>query len=299
MLTIGVRGTSRDVSSIAATRALWALLVLLALSAAAAWWLGRRQQRGFGAWFAGFASIAMIVAVTLFRDGLPNEIHLAGLADWSTDGLDDLSRDPLGSSQFVLNVALFVPAGLVWAWVVRRQSLVVLAALLAGSLLIESVQGVTGVGANDVADVVANGLGAALGVGAATLIRELVRTNGVEFSSRTRMLAGVATGMCLVVAVAGWFVGAARRQDSVEHALRQRFANTTIDDVDTWLADDPELLWSAVSDRSDGSRRFEDAIEVRYPATFFSLHRCVFVTWTDTSVTFTKASGRDCTVFIG
>lgn len=298
MLRIGAGDTSRDVSSIAARQALSALVVLLGLSAVAAWWLRRWKQRGFGAWFAGFASIALIVAVTLFRDGLPSAIHLASLADWSTDGLDRLSRDPLGSSQFVLNVVLFVPAGLVWTWVVRR-SLAVLAALIAGSLLIESVQGVTGVGASDVADLVANGLGAGMGVGAAVLVRELVRTRGLEFSSRTNRLAGVATAVCLVTLFAGWFVGASRRQDSVEHALRQRFANTTIDDVDAWLADDPELLWSAVSDRSDGSRRFEEAIEVRYPATFFSLHRCVFVTWTNTSVTFTKASGRDCTVFIG
>lgn len=293
-------GLDRDVSSIAATQALSALVVLLLVSALIAWWLGhsRRSQRGFVAWFAGFASIALIVSVTLFRDGLASGFRLAGIADWSSDGLERLSRDPLGDSQFLLNIVLFVPAGLVWTWVVKRP-LAVLLSLVGVSLLIEGLQGVTGAGVTDIADLVANGTGAALGVGLATLVGAVVRSRGTAFSSRTLTLAGAATSALVVVAVSGWFIGASQRQQSVEDELQRRFADTTTDDVDALLAEDPELLWSAVSVRSDGSRHLDDIIEVRYPATFFSLQRCVFVTWTKTSVTFKKASGDDCTAFLG
>ena len=300
MLAIDVQDASRDVSSIAATGALSALLVLLVVSALIAWWLqySQRSQRGFVAWFAGFASVALIVSVTLFRDGLTSGFHPTGFLHWSNGGFERLSRDPLGSSQFLLNVVLFVPAGLVWTWVVKRPT-AVLACLVGVSLLIECAQGITGAGVTDVADLAANGIGAALGVGVAALVSAVVRSKGVVISGRAQILAIVATSAFVVLSVSGWFIGASQRQQSVEDELQRRFANTTTDDIDALLAEDPEQLWSAISARSDGSRHLDDAIEVRYPATFFSLHRCVFVTWTKTSVTFRKASGDDCTAFLG
>jgi hypothetical protein len=213
MIVVGLGQASNDVSSIAASKAVPALAGLLVLAAGAAWWISRRPRRIARptlAWFAGFASVAVIVAVTLFRDGLPTRFNAGGLAHWSTAGLRLLSRDPLGSSQFMLNVVLFVPAGMTWTWP----------------------------------------------------------------------------------------LGASRRQQRVESALRVAFAGTDRSSIEVILAATPNAVFGAVTDVADGIRRSDDALEIRYPATFFSLHRCVFVVWTSTSVDFRKASGQDCTDFI-
>ncbi len=298
MLAISVSEASGDVSSIAATSALTALAILLVVAALAAWrltWPGREHSSATR--FVAFASVALILSVTVFRDGLPVGFHLAGLADWSGEGLRRLSGDPLGSSQFLLNVLLFVPAGLAWTWVVNRP-VAVFAALVGGSLLIECTQGTTGAGAADIADLVANGLGAAAGVGIAAAVARIGPRQAVV-SRRTRVTAVSVTTTCVSLLVAGWFIGAARRQLSVEDRLRHRFSETSKGDIDRLLSNDPEAVWSAVAERADGIRYADDAIEIRYPATFFGLHRCVLVTWGAATLTFTKASGHDCTVFFG
>jgi hypothetical protein len=64
------------------------------------------------------------------------------------------------------------------------------------------------------------------------------------------------------------------------------------------ISENPDSVWHAVIDRSDGTRRSQEALEVRYPATFFSLDRCVYVVWTDSGVDFRQESGQACTDFI-
>ena len=49
--------------------------------------------------------------------------------------------------------------------------------------------------------------------------------------------------------------------------------------------------------RADGVTS-DDRVELRYPATFFSLHRCVYVTWTTTTMEIRNASGDDCSRLI-
>ena len=295
-----VAGASRDVSSIAASQALSALAVLLLLSAAATWWTARHVRRFDAppaAWFAGFASVALVGAVTLFRYGFPSGFSPRGLGGWSSDGLDNLSRDPLGSSQFILNIVLFVPAGLIWTWVIKRP-VAVLLALCAGSLLIELVQGVTGAGAPDVADLAANSAGAAIGVGVGVAIATMFSGRQIRMSQRSQRLVGAVALIVVVVTIAGWFVGASRRQHDVEEGLRARFAGTTRADIEAMLETDPGAVFGALTDYSDGTRYSDSTLEIRYPATFFSLHRCVYVVWSDTAVDFRRASGDDCTDFI-
>ena len=105
-----VGGASNDVSSLAASNALVVLVGFLAAAWLIAGWQhrsGRFTRRSQGVWFAGLASLALIISVTLFREGIPTAFRFGSLGDWSSDGLRQLSRDPFGSSQFVLNIRAF------------------------------------------------------------------------------------------------------------------------------------------------------------------------------------------------
>ena len=297
-----VDGTSRDVSSIADTHALPALVVLLVAAAVLTWWLRRsgRTDQTFGALFASFASVSLIVAVTLLRSGWPPHISLGRVTDWSTTGLQGLRSDPFGSSQFILNVVLFVPAGVMWTGMTRRPA-VVAAALVALSVLIESVQAVTGLGAPDVADLVANSIGALVGAFAAALLARLRPRAEGTLSPRKQAMAAVAVLALATVGLALVLVGAGRHQQSLRRELQTAFAGTTKADVDRWNADGTMLqeVFAAVSAFADGTQYSPDEVKVRYPAPFFGLHRCVFVIWTPTAVEFKLGSGDACTDFLG
>ncbi len=224
-------------------------------------------------------------------------VRLGNLSEWSTDGLRQLSRDPFDSSQFVLNVVLFVPAGAAWTLISKRPVLSWLA--LSGlSLLIESIQAVTGAGANDVADLAANSLGAAVGVAIVAGFWAIFGIRDMDLSSRSRRLLLVGVAVTALVLVAGWFIGASSRQQNVEDVLRTTFAGTNRADIEALLESDPSAVFGASGDYSDSTRYSDDTIEIRYPATFFSLHRCVFAVWDSEGVEFRKASGHDCTNFI-
>ena len=298
-----VDSASRDVSSIADTQALPALGVLLVLAAALTLWLRRsgRTNQAF-ALFAALASICLIVAVTLLRSGWPHLFSVSRLTDWSAAGIERLRSDPFGSSQFILNVVLFVPAGVTWAWMTRRP--VVVAGVLVGvSILIESVQAITGVGAPDVADLLANSIGALVGAAAATL-PSLASRHRAEATQSPRKRAMVATAAAVALAAFAAslvLIGADRHQESLRHELQTAFAGTTKADIDRWNADGTMLqeVFGAVSALADGARYSPDEVRVRYPASFFGLQRCVFALWTATSVRFELGSGDACTDFLG
>ncbi|MCA1783850.1 MAG: VanZ family protein [Intrasporangiaceae bacterium] len=122
---------------------------------------------------AAVLSVVGILVFTLFRESVLIVQEVAsgtslvlpgwrGLSHWSPDGWWRATADPLRSTQVLLNIALFVPAGFVWTYLTRRP-VRVLAALAALSVAIEVIQAVTGLGANDVADIIANLAGAAVG----------------------------------------------------------------------------------------------------------------------------------------
>ena len=298
-----VDDVSQDVSSIADTHALPALVVLLVAAAVLTWALRRsgRAHQSFAALFASLASFCLIVAVTLLRDGLPEQLSLARLTDWSSGGFDRFRSDPFGSSQFILNIALFVPAGAAWAWMTKRPG-VTAAALAAGSVLIESVQAVTGLGAPDVADLVANIVGACSGVAAAAIVGRVWAERGESTPSpRRRAIVAAAVLGVGSVALTVMFVGADQGQRSLRHELQAAFEGTTKADIDRWNAEGVMLeeVFGAVSVFADGTQYSPDEVKVRYPSPFFGLHRCVLVVWTPSSVRFDLESGDACIVFVG
>ncbi len=319
MLTIA-GDASRDIASNTTVPALLAVVALLAMAAVGAWWFTRIREtrRGPVAWFAAFGSIAGCISLTLLREGLRVGFRPTGIFAWTTSGWDRLADgDLLGSSQFLLNIALFVPAGVAWTWVTGRP-LRTLGGLVGLTMLIESVQGLTGAGGADVTDVAANALGAALGVGAATIATAgLVRAGvvtGTPASPRRR--AFTAAGLVVVVAITltTLILGADRRQARIHGELQNVFADTTYDEIDAVVRTDPnepeqlddsarfadsEQIFGAISVRPDGFRYTDDQIEMRWPALFLGFRRCVYVTWTPSDVEFRDVSGRACTEFIG
>lgn len=292
---------SRAASIIAESSALWALAILLVGAAAASWSVTRLRSSAHPpmAWFAASSTVCLILAVTMFRDGWQFAWNVAGMFEWSGTGWSRLSGNPLGSPEFVLNLLLFVPAGIAWTRILRAPGVVV-AGAAALALAIESLQGITGAGAPDIADLAANTAGGAVGVGAAVAVRRIWNgpTLTPEASRRRRLL--VAGSVAAVVVV--WFGGAGFRQRSIERELRDAFDGTSLEQVEGWRAGDgnqSERLYGAISARSDGVTTVDDAIEVRYPATFFGLRRCVFVTWSPAGLDYRRASGSECTVFVG
>lgn len=317
MLTIA-GDASRDVSSNATAASVVALVALLAASAGAAWWLTRRTETGRGpvVWFAAFASIAGIIALTLTRHGLPMAARPGDAFAWTNSGWNRLAEDDLlGSSQFLLNVALFVPAGVVWTWVTGRASRS-LVGLVALSMLIETIQGVAVVGAPDITDVAANSLGAVLGVaatagGRAVLGRTDASTTRESASPRRRAIVTAVLIVGAVVVMTALLAGADRHQAQLRSELETALGDTTYDDIDAVLRGDPgqlradarftdsEQIFSAASVRADGFRYTDDRIELRWPALYFGFRRCVYVIWQPTTVEFRNVSGSACTDFIG
>ena len=98
------------------------------------WWHRRHAERG-RPWltFAAALAIAGIGMFTLARDGialvgaLSNSDYrppgLPGLLEWSAEGWQRVSTNPFASSEVMLNVALFVPAGFFLTLWLRRPGL--------------------------------------------------------------------------------------------------------------------------------------------------------------------------------
>lgn len=163
-------------------------LVAFSLASVGAVLVGRNRMRESRPWLAPVARIltAGAIAVVVLSTALPDRFELsrdgdlvlqlgrAGLGDWRR-ALGDPSSLP--SIQLFANVLLYVPVGfgMVFGWYHRRH--LVLAACLALSVAIETVQllALGRVAALD--DVILNLAGAAAGYGAATM---LLRFTNVE-----------------------------------------------------------------------------------------------------------------------
>lgn len=310
---------SRDVASNATASVLVATVLLLSASAAGVWWLSRhRSARRPFAWFAALGSIAGCVSFTLARDGAPGDFRPGNVFAWAGSGWDRLGHgDLLGSSQFLLNAALFAPAGLAWVWLTRRAARTLLG--LAGlSMLIESLQAVLGLGAADITDVVANVIGAAAGVAAGVAVSRWIERSGEPIPSRRvgrkRKVVVAGTVVAVLAAVVVWLGGAERHQATIRHELEEVLSDTSYDELAFVLQGDPddpdrlgpdarfsdgEQIFSAISVRADGFRYTDGQIELRWPALWFGLRRCVYVIWTPTAVQFRDHSGSACTDFIG
>lgn len=292
-------GVSRDFNSVAATGAVPALLLLFVIAGAVGVLVARRGgERTAFEWFVAFATLALILAVTLLRGEVSLGFNPGGLTDWSGSDLAGLSRDPLASSQFLLNVMLFVPAGVVWTWLTKRPGRT-LGALVAGSFVIECVQAVTGAGGNDLIDLVSNSLGALLGTGTALIVISIAG-GWVHSLSTTRRLQLTGGSLVAVILVTvGWFAGASQRQSTTRSAVVERFDGIDLASIQDEIESDFDAVATAVPGVRGDYFLLDDSVELRYPATFFGLHRCVYATWTGDEMAIRNASGDDCTRFLG
>jgi hypothetical protein len=250
------------------------------------------------------ASIAGILAVTLgVRAVKGGELGGASLG-WLING-DLWSQSVDVGSGWLLNVALFVPAGLFVALATRRpwRALLGLAVL---SLLIELVQSLGLLGAPDPADLVANSLGAAIGVSlAAIALRSsawsIGRDEGVAASRKTVLVASAAVVGVAGIGWLGLLAGADAKRASLANDLRESFAGSTSTDIAARIeADDGfDQLLSAVETRPSYLGRVGNTnqFEGRYSIEFFGLHRCVFVRWTTDGFALRYGSGDVCTIF--
>lgn len=84
---------------------------------------------------------------------------------------------------------------------------------------------ITGAGGNDLEDIVANSIGALIGLGGVLIVMNLTGGQLRELSRTRRLQLITAAGAANVLAVASWFVGAERRQHSVRSTVTERFRN--------------------------------------------------------------------------
>ncbi len=275
-------------------------LVLVSASVGVAWLARRtgRSTRGLVPLSLGLGSVLLVLGFTVVRDGFPRALHPSTLVHLPALNWPHLSDDPWSSSQFVLNVALFVPAGAIWT-VLTRQPWRVFGRLVLFGLAIEWVQPLLGAGVKDWEDIVTNTLGAAIGTAVAALVVRCARRASPTWPARTRVLAALGTVVAIGVLTWGAVAVASARQTRALSAARAAFERTTLAEIRVRLADDPESVWDVGPRRSDGSSDGAGGLVVRYPTPFLSIHRCVYVRWTQDAVRFERHSGDDCTMLIG
>ena len=209
---------------------------------------------------------------------------------------------------WLLNVLLFVPGG-VFLTVALRRPVAVFVGLASMSLAIETIQSLTRLGTADVRDLVANTIGAAVGVVVASVIvrrraddaSPLTEAEQRSLDSRTAFAAIVAIA---IVGGVTWFgVGAVAdiRQDRLADDLTAAFDGTTASDISGELASDAgfDRLMEMGPSRPDYIGEVGDTgmYEGRWSTDFVGLHRCVIVRWTDGELTTRETSGRTCRRF--
>jgi hypothetical protein len=269
----------------------------------------RRGWLSTSAWllFGAVLSVVGVLVFTLFREGVLIAQEVAsgaplvmpgwnGLSDWSPGGWWRATADPLRSSQVLLNIALFVPAGFLWTFLTRRP-LRVLAALAGLSVAIEVIQAVTGLGANDLADIIANLAGAALGTSTAVVAGWAADAiAGRTVATRRWMLRGITVAVVGLSAALAPGLGATARQAALAEEARQGFVGTTLPDIHRWERDDEmDRVWRGVpSTYSDGFILGRESATARYPARFLGQRTCILVTWDAVGLEVQPASGAVC-----
>lgn len=301
--------TTTVLAHLVSTGVLPALTVGVVASAAITWLVHRRGWTRVSPplAFAAVLSVMGVLVFTLFRESVLIAQAVAagtplvlpgwqGLRDWSPDGWWRAAADPLRNTQVLLNIALFVPAGFLWTIVTRRPWRVLLA-LGTLSAAIEALQAVTGLGANDVADIVANAGGAAFGAGAAVVGGWAVdAVTGRTVTTRRWMLRGFSVVVVVAAAVVLPALGAAQRQAALEDEARRHFDGTSLADIERWERDEEmDRVWRGVpSAYSDGFIHDAGSATARYPARFLGRRTCVLVTWDPDGVDVRAASGAVC-----
>lgn len=198
----------------------------------------------------------------------------------------------------LLNVALFVPAAFLATLLWRRPGRVVLAAAL-GSIVIEVIQPLIGVGANDAVDVLANTAGAVVGALLAALLLLVTDTVRGTRLDRRRVVRLVIAALLTGAVVFGWPVWlASAKQDAGIATLQRLFAATTLADYRR----ERESTWDAqiaTFSQEQGplavlAYQTDSVARERFTWTVAFASRCVIAEWTATGFTTIPLSGTDC-----
>jgi hypothetical protein len=303
---------SRIIETFLNVRLLAGLVLAVVMSMMLTPTIARRLRVVRGAAYLSALTVTGIVAVTIIERaaGLPGFDLGRALTWWTT-----VRQSPLEVARtetaWRLNVVLFVPAGVVWGGVTRRPFAVAVA-LLAFSIGIETVQGLTGLGAADLTDVTANAVGGVLG---AMIIAVVLRftpdvvTRLTSVGSDTdeqfdaRWLVGVVVATLLAVGVGFGSVQAVliARQRELRTQAEATYDGVTVSDINELVTNsdavglDPFFILEAGSPDSYQFLGDDRPIEIRYPTDLLGFYRCVFVTISQAPPVFSDASGEPCT----
>jgi len=296
---------SSEVSAYLDARTVAAGLVLLVAAAAAARPVARRLAVPWGQAYALVAAAGLLAVFTMLdRTGAVSSDVGRALTGW-VRGWGRLPEVAFHGTGWWLNVALFVPAAGLWARAVRRPWIVLVGGV-AVSALIETLQGIAALGALDPADLLANAVGTAVGVGLAGLWGTVRPTaSGTRTSVRRSVTVGGAIAVAVLLVAVAIGGEADRRSDRLVARLRGTFGDRTSVDVRR-LLEDPSgagfasfLALDPVRADSVVTPGGTTDVVVRYPIRFWGASRCVFVVLAPAGPTFRQASGRACTQFRG
>lgn len=286
------------------------ILVFGAVAALGARWLRRtgRAKAPFALTWLTLFTIGCVISLTLVRgmwgqtgDASSSSVLLsfdpAGLFRWDPDGLSRLADNPFTRPDIWLNFLLFVPVGLLLVLLTGRFWWSV-AGIFAGTMLIELSQGLFHLGAPDVADLITNFAGGLAGATLAVAISSLVSIPGVRRRPRRDLVIALggaavtgALAALVIPAVAQW------QQHTLYQQASQTFDTTDLTEYTRWQQSGPDIveqrLFSALSVRVDDSRG-DPTPQLRWPATFLGVRRCVVAEFRPQGVAVTRRSGDSC-----
>lgn len=272
------------------------LAAVLVIAGGLTWLLRRRLGRpGRQALFFLFLmSLGLVVVVTLLREPWLGACPDC-LAEW---GLAKVLAGRV-STEVWLNVVLFVPLAL-FATLLWRAPWRTAGAALLLSLVIEVVQPLVGVGANDLMDLVANTSGALIGAGAGAvvlLIADALRRRDVGPGRVARVVLSIGLGLAVLVGAPTW--AASTRQAAAVEKLEHLFAGTNLADYEAnsegaWN-DKLYVVYDELGAPTMTTRNTDGVARTRYTWNIYFAVRCVFAEWTSVGFAAVPRSGADCT----
>ena len=291
---------------------IWITLAVCAVVAAGlAVPVGRRLGISAAAAFAGLITTLPVLAITVLSrvDSAASGGAAGGLVHgaqrtidrwtWFDHGWDGIFHSALNDPGWILNVLLFVPAGAVWA-IATGWSFPVWVWLTIASFVVETIQSVSGRGIGQVADLVANSLGAAIGVLLGVVV---FRTfDGVVQAGRRHpwWVALIAVTM-VVIGYALVLITVDSRNDRLLHEVTTAFDGYTSREILRYLDDDQQYMSRAEFEHKVSTPpasitvdRAAATVVVRYAVTAFGLQRCSIARFDAQGAQFSRASGSDC-----
>lgn len=264
-------------------------------------WVARRLQTTELLAAVTLLALGAILAVTIGVRMLEGGVGFGVPSLVCIEAGDCLDRVVRIDAAWIINVALFVPAGVAFTVITGRWQ-VALIGLVALSLLIELTQGVLRLGSPDPGDLVTNSIGAALGVALGFLgVRAAADGGGERHRSRLVVLSVGAVAAAAVIFWLGASAGASARADAIAEDVRATLGAWSAPDVGAAL-DSPDgahalFFGTEVVPDYVGEIGQTGVYEARYSTQFLGILRCVFARWDETGLTLETDDGDRCTVF--